>query len=257
MASYKIGDDGTQSTYTPSERQDHIDDFQNGKLQCLCSCGVFLEGFDAPPTAMIAMARPTKSRSLYAQALGRGTRPLDGVVDPYETAEKRIAAIAASAKKDCLVLDFVGNSGQHKLIYADDILFPTGSTAARERARKTMHNSQEPADVREAMEAAESEIVVERIRDVDRIRRALSSKLLAQFHMRDVDPFGHGEVTPQVDQPRYSPPSEKQVNFVLVLARKLGKKFDKRTVAAMTKWQVHGVVGSLQKQLKKRQEVMA
>lgn len=257
VASYMLDADGNQKPYPEELREQEIADFKEGRRQFLCSCGVFLEGFDAPPTAMIAMARPTKSRSLYAQALGRGTRPLDGIVDPYETAEERIAAILASAKPDMLALDFVGVSGQHKLIYADDILFPEGSGEARSRARHKMNNSEEPADVRESMEAAEAEVAVERIRDIDRVRRALSSKLLAQFHMRDVDPFGHGEAIPQVEQRRFSPASEKQINYVMVLARQLGKKFDKYTISTMPRNKVQGIIGSLQKQLEKRQGVPA
>ncbi len=109
-------------TTPPQVRKDEIRNFELGKRQYLTSCGVFLEGFDAPHTAVICMARPTKSRALYAQAIGRGTRPLEGIVDGLPTAEARRATIATSAKPNVLVLDFVGNSGRHKLVSAADIL---------------------------------------------------------------------------------------------------------------------------------------
>jgi superfamily II DNA or RNA helicase len=261
VASYLLDDEGNQKPYPPELREREIADFQAGQRQFLCSCGVFLEGFDAPPTALIAMARPTKSRSLYAQALGRGTRPLDGIVDPHETAEARIAAIAASAKPDMLVLDFVGNSGKHKLIYADDILFPDGTAEEKERARRKAKESSDGANVEDAMREAKAEIEQEqhaKAIEIDKVRRGLATRLLASFHMRDVDPFGHGDVVPQVQPEREVPrPTEKQVKFVLALARRLDKRYDFATVAAMPRHKVQGMIGSMQKQLAKREGVTA
>lgn len=57
-----------------------------------------------------------------SQMIGRGTRPLPGVVDGIDTPEERRAAIAASEKSNLLVIDFVGNSGRHKLIHTHDVL---------------------------------------------------------------------------------------------------------------------------------------
>ena len=67
-----------------------LKNFKNGNTQVVSSCGVLTEGFDEPSVNCVAMARPTKSRSLYTQCIGRGLR-----VDPL--------------KKDCLVLDFTDN----------------------------------------------------------------------------------------------------------------------------------------------------
>lgn len=103
-------------------RREGLKRFADGGFQFLLSCGVFLEGTDLPNVSVIGMARPTKSRSLYSQMLGRGLRPVSGLVDGIPDAESRVAAIADSIKKKCLVIDFVGNSGRHKLISAADIL---------------------------------------------------------------------------------------------------------------------------------------
>jgi hypothetical protein len=70
-----------------------------------------LKRTDAPQTACVVMGRPTKSLSVYLQALGRGTRPWPGVVDavPYDApgaAALRRAAIDASPKPLCTVVDF-------------------------------------------------------------------------------------------------------------------------------------------------------
>lgn len=62
--------------------------FREEKLSALTNVGVLTEGFDDPGVSCIAMARPTKSESLYAQCIGRGAR-------------------LAPGKKDCIILDFV------------------------------------------------------------------------------------------------------------------------------------------------------
>ncbi len=69
----------------------HIEDYQNGKIQFLTTCSLLNEGWDSPQTSVIVMARPTMSKVLYTQQLGRGTRKYPGkealyvidVVDNY------------------------------------------------------------------------------------------------------------------------------------------------------------------------------
>ncbi|KAG7195321.1 uncharacterized protein KQ657_003849 [Scheffersomyces spartinae] len=56
------------------ERQDMIKDFLEGKIDVLCNVGVFTEGFDVPRIDSIILARPTKSRVLSQQMVGRGLR---------------------------------------------------------------------------------------------------------------------------------------------------------------------------------------
>ena len=59
-------------------RQDVIARYRQGSVSVLCNCMVLTEGFDAPETSCIIMARPTKSSLLYTQMLGRGTRIAQG-----------------------------------------------------------------------------------------------------------------------------------------------------------------------------------
>lgn len=91
-------------------RRNIVNAFSAGDLQYVLNFGVFTEGFDAPATAAVVMGRPTKSVSLYTQMLGRGLRPLPGVVDGIPDSFDRCAAIATSPKHNCLILDFVGAS---------------------------------------------------------------------------------------------------------------------------------------------------
>ena len=108
---------------TPKDaRRKIVAAFHAGEIQYLCNVGVFTEGFDAPATACISMARPTKSRALYTQIIGRGTRPLPGMVDGYDSAEQRISNIANSGKPNLLVLDFTDNSHRMDIVTLVDVL---------------------------------------------------------------------------------------------------------------------------------------
>lgn len=104
------------------ERKRIVSRYKDGTTQVLVGVGCFVEGFDAPNTAVVAIARPTKSASLYLQMIGRATRPQAGLIDGLTTIDERRSAIAGSAKPHCVVLDFVGNSGKHKLISVGDVL---------------------------------------------------------------------------------------------------------------------------------------
>lgn len=51
-----------------------IAEFKEGSLQFLCSCTLLNEGWDMPEVEVLVMARPTISKVLYLQQLGRGLR---------------------------------------------------------------------------------------------------------------------------------------------------------------------------------------
>lgn len=142
---------------TPQDDRDGImAAFRNGRIQRLVNCGVATEGFDVPDIGCVAIARPTKSQPLYQQMAGRGTRVLASLdIDQYETAHDRLAAIRNSKKPDLLLLDFVGNSGQHTLMSAVDVLGGTYSDDVLAIARDALLHKDAVADVREVLEEAE------------------------------------------------------------------------------------------------------
>lgn len=71
-----------------------IEDFKNKKIRFLCSCNMINEGWDYPELQILVMARPTLSKVLYLQQIGRGLRKTDSkkevfvidVVDQYGSA---------------------------------------------------------------------------------------------------------------------------------------------------------------------------
>jgi superfamily II DNA or RNA helicase len=55
-------------------RRKVIGDFKANRVRVLCNCEVLTTGFDAPKVTHVVMARPTVSRVLYEQMVGRGLR---------------------------------------------------------------------------------------------------------------------------------------------------------------------------------------
>lgn len=51
-----------------------LDDYNSGKIHVIASCMLLAEGWDAPRTEIVLMARPTRSQVLYLQQMGRGLR---------------------------------------------------------------------------------------------------------------------------------------------------------------------------------------
>lgn len=56
------------------ERSARLDAFRAGQFPVLINCGVFTEGTDVPNIDCVLLARPTKSRNLLVQMIGRGMR---------------------------------------------------------------------------------------------------------------------------------------------------------------------------------------
>lgn len=92
------------------ERDKRLKDYQAGKYRCMVGNNILTTGFDHPPIDLIGMFRPTLSPGLWVQMLGRGTRPDYAPGYDLDTLYGRHAAIAASHKQNCIVLDFAQNT---------------------------------------------------------------------------------------------------------------------------------------------------
>jgi hypothetical protein len=176
-------------------RKKVVDRFRAAEIRVLVNCELFTEGFDAPTCSLIVMARPTQSKALYLQQLGRGTRPLPGVVDGPEldTPAKRRAAIAASSKPDMLVLDLVGNTGKHDMVHAADLLGGDDVDPDIKEAERILARG-ETDDLLKALELARAARFGR-----ERIRLAKDGDLFALFGiLRETDRWGR----PMTDKQR-------------------------------------------------------
>lgn len=180
------------------ERRSILGQFSQGVTHAVVNCNVLLEGFDNPGVEVIVMARPTLSRTLYTQSIGRATRPLPGVVDGIPTAEERRAAIANSPKPFCRILDFVGNSGRHKLISCVDVLGGKMSEAVREVAKAKAIESGKPKKILVTLSDAEVELARKKQEEQENRRRIEALKkahLIAKvnYKLQTVSPFYKGD----------------------------------------------------------------
>ncbi|MFE5088985.1 DEAD/DEAH box helicase [Streptomyces sp. NPDC056638] len=70
------------STTSTQDRRNRIENFRNGRIRVLTNYGVLTQGFDAPATRAVVVARPVYSTNVYQQMIGRGLRgPRNGGKD--------------------------------------------------------------------------------------------------------------------------------------------------------------------------------
>lgn len=102
---------------------------RSGETQVVTNCGVLTEGFDEPSVSCIVVARPTKSKSLYIQMVGRGLRRMPG-------------------KKDCMILDIVGVSERQDLValvhLGVDYMSDWRMSGKKEQLETEVHEAFEP-----------------------------------------------------------------------------------------------------------------
>lgn len=94
------------------ERKEKLRQHRKGAVQVLCNCAVLTEGYDDRGIDCIVMARPTLSRVLFVQMIGRGTRVEEGLSNLVEARRSGLAI----SKPECIVIDVVDNTKKHDLI---------------------------------------------------------------------------------------------------------------------------------------------
>lgn len=196
-ASWVSGDD--------RDRAEKIADYKAGRVQVLCNCSLLTEGFDAPRTAAIVLCRPTKSRALYAQMIGRGTRLHPG-------------------KEDCVIVDFEWICGRHQLVKPVALLAGrlTEDDEAEEDVRRratSLLDDGEESDLLDAIERAKADreesekrkLIRLGVREQDLKYRRVKYDPLAAYHAIGLPTKFPAESRPQ-------PATEKQ----LATLKKLG-----------------------------------
>ncbi len=85
------------------DRKEKLAAFNRGDFQLLSNAMLLLEGYDQPDIACVVMLRPTRSRPLFAQAVGRGTR-------------------IAPGKENLLILDFLWLHERHSIVHPASLI---------------------------------------------------------------------------------------------------------------------------------------
>jgi hypothetical protein len=101
--------------------------FEAGKIRVLANCQILTEGWDSPDLGAVLMARPTQSKVLYIQCVGRGLRTSPG-------------------KEDCLLLDFVDIQGRHDICSFGTL---AGDSSIKPRKGQTLLQATEEKEERD------------------------------------------------------------------------------------------------------------
>ena len=191
-----------------------LKDFDDGKYPYLSNCMVCTEGYDSPGIEIIAVAAPTRSRAKYAQQVGRGMRPLTGIVDGLPDADLRKEAISLSTKPHLSVLDFSGqNAMRHKLVSSADILGSKYPEEVRQGAARLAAISDEPLDIQEALDAEDllykKELSEKKRKGIKATAVEYTVEAICPFSLLDVKPARVGPWT------NTKPLSDKQVDLLV------------------------------------------
>lgn len=124
------------------DRAEVIKAFDKGEYNVLCNSMLLTEGWDCPSVDCIVCLRPTKSRSLYCQIVGRGTRLCEG-------------------KKDLLLLDFLWHTERHELCRPAHLICQNDEVAKKMTANLEKDKGC-AVDIEEAEQQASSDVVAER-----------------------------------------------------------------------------------------------
>jgi superfamily II DNA/RNA helicase len=159
-----------RSVHGESEDRDVVvRQFKDLDYQCLCSCAMLLEGFDAPAVSALLMARPTKSGIIYRQMLGRGLRKYPG-------------------KTHCLVVDWAWNSGKHDLFRPIDLFDTSGMDLDILKIADGLIRTGKEEDPREAIKQAEQ------IHRRELAARVAVREREPRYQMIAFDPFQVGQL---------------------------------------------------------------
>lgn len=161
------------------DRVEKIERYKSGHTRILVNCMIFTEGFDAPYTSAVVLCRPTKSRSLYSQMVGRGTR-------------------LAPGKDDCIVVDFSWLTEDLKLVRPADLIISRAKDDESDAAEvlDMLTDADEEVDLIEAAKKAKEEgtrrraLKIEAKAREDKLKWTQLDPLSGAFGMLDVPVVG-------------------------------------------------------------------
>ncbi|KAF2713170.1 P-loop containing nucleoside triphosphate hydrolase protein [Pleomassaria siparia CBS 279.74] len=200
-------------------RSARVDAFRNGEFPVLLNCGVFTEGTDIPNIDCVVLARPTKSRNLLVQMIGRGMRLHKG-------------------KENCHIIDLVASLSTGVIstptlfgLDPDEIVENADTetmTQLKERKEKESKREAEVAEVKKKIASRNIPGSV-MFTDYDSIHDLIADSTDDQY-IRRISEFawvsvGGGIFVLTTNSGNYltiKPPTEQQGSFTAVYYRKVG-----------------------------------
>lgn len=153
-----------------------------GKGSALVNPMLLTEGFDEPSVDCIVNLRATRSRPLYAQIVGRGTRLFPG-------------------KENCLVLDFLWHCEKHLLVRPAHIVAKTDEIAQRmiEKGSGDLLEMQAESE-RDALEALQKKLAQNQKKKARTIDPLAVGAIVGNLDLADYEPIEPWESLPATAQ---------------------------------------------------------
>jgi superfamily II DNA or RNA helicase len=176
-------------------RDEVLREYRAGHVRIVCNYGLFSEGYDMPEIGAVILMRPTLSRALYCQMVGRGLRPNNG--------------------DDLWLIDFPWVSGSHRLVKPTDLFFTKGSKYTEEVIREAERfiDDQEIDDILAAIKRADEEIKV-----YDRFKLEISDGR-AQSTVIEYNPLSEKDRAKlprrrQSEEVKFRPPTPNMIRYL-------------------------------------------
>lgn len=133
------------------DRAEKLKGFEDGEYDIIFNSMLLTEGWDCPQTDCVIILRPTTSRALYVQMVGRGLR-------------------LAPGKEDCLLVDFLFQNDKFNLASPADVLGKNRKKAdqtskEKEEAGEGGGEAPEDAETRLAKALEEANQIIEKLAD--------------------------------------------------------------------------------------------
>ena len=183
-------------------RRATLSDHQAGRYQYLVNCGIVTEGYDDESIACIGQGRPTRSRALSAQMIGRGLR------------KKRTGAF-----HDLLVIEFTSNAKPGFLSTPLDVLGGHHDDETKELAQKFIEETPGGMSAKKALDKAAAQVEREKREAEEAAQRAAIVAHAIYTKGGAINPFGvfHMDVQREIETAmRFGGKgiSPKQINFL-------------------------------------------
>jgi superfamily II DNA or RNA helicase len=206
-------------------RAQKLQAFKDGRIQLLSNSNLLHTGVDFPVCDATLCLRPTRSKVLYQQVIGRSTRPLAGLVDAQESVQGRLEAIRTSTKPDALIIDPLWLSNDHDLVTPGFLIAENQEEAEEIERRAKNKKDYSLAAIKAAIQREREEAIARRLANAARFREGrLDYQYLAaqtgEHRLLTYEPWTKAECRP---------PS----NFTLQVLRRMGIDTENVTSAGL------------------------
>jgi superfamily II DNA or RNA helicase len=194
------------------ERDQKLEAFRQGRIALLSNASLLHTGVDIPVCDATLNLRPTKSKVLYQQIVGRSTRTVPGLIDDIPDAAGRLEAIAGSSKPAAYIIDPLWLSHDHDLVTPSFLIAPDEEFAGE--MNKKAGKSYSLRALHSQVQLEREEAIRRRLQATARFREG---KVAAAFFAASIG--DHALVN---YQPVYSWETRAPVNFTRSLLSKAG-----------------------------------